>query len=97
MNILDSLKGDHQEFFHNRGLIYDNILYIFAGEKMKDRVSSGEESLQIYVFSIIGKKMGIESSNNMFVDIKKVKDISVIVGSKNRSIEVPCAGIRIVR
>lgn len=97
MNILSCFSCDEEETYHTRGLIYDNILYLFAGERMVDKASTGEEALQIYVFSIIGKKTGGEDSNTMFVDIKQINKTSVIVGGSKSSIEFPVAGIRIVR
>jgi len=64
---------------------------------MIDKASTGEDALQIYVFSMIGKGTGIEESNNEFIGIKQIKENSIIVGRKNSSIEFPVAGIRIVR
>ncbi len=97
MNILSCFNCDDKEIYYNKGLIYDNILYVFAGDRMIEKASTGEEALQLYVFSIIGKRMEIEVSNNEIVGIKQINEFSIIVGGKNSSMEFPVAGIRIVR
>jgi len=97
MNILSCFNCDNKEIYYNKGFIYDDILYVFAGDRMIEKASTGDDALQIYVFSIIGKKAGIDESNNEFVGIKQINEFSIIVGGKNSSMEFPVAGIRIVR